>query len=883
MLVDALRAKGWSDRDAGRAVLVAWKLRERLGEYPQPAAIAARIGRLKKGDATWWLNHGPALAAFAELLYCKPDDLLPEGTEPRPAEIDFAEFNELAGLLPGQDPCAVNPDGWLGAYVEAALEQGGRWWFVVPPGGGKSLAIRVLRQRHGAKAVVTSVRALFEAAREAREGMPLVVEVDHADSACDVAAFAEISRRAEPTCILAPFERPVSTPNDGWNACTSALHHNWREQLVGWLRARVPAADRLDTNAILTWLDSVDPSGRVFASPGDIVTIVARVYRAGLPQPSVALTDLASEWLSQTLGGESDPWLRRLGSDAIKNIVGERVRRVDLALEPLSTSTWAELLPESVLRPRNEPTSTRRGKKGRRNVIREPELVSTNARDAIHALADKGVLRTTVAGGLEVFPNWVRAGLERSVIQGQVRSGSAAAWGLWTNDASRKDVVDDALDALGPNELVRAASKISSETELASIAASEALFSAFGRRFAISAWRPTGEAIAVLQSLGLRQLRLLDRNAKLGAPLPTIALTRHRPNFGSRWQTDWWRETWTFSFAVPKPGSVKRDPAWSLPGWADALRLEDAPNLPHMLGKSKNQLPDNDPWVLGVLRTARSAVRASQNIQLPDDVDLSLLTWVVIDGPLRGWRIGKTLAKRLIGTRVLDHVHELLQRESHEVRAAAVAEVWRAVLQLDDYANPLHALRMLRDGHRAFFDLLTVHLPLDVFRSALASIDLVHAPSLFTRLLLELPDRLSRLVIRVIAEQARTSKQPIGNIDADVVAAFGHDQLDVLVDLAAELFAIGGVAAKRAWELDQHRSIDETLKALDTGVESASTWFFAAPPGQLPRLLDALGGLSTRPPWAQRWLATVLSPAGMMASRVFEMMAAHATQAASGT
>jgi hypothetical protein len=878
MLVAALRAKGWSNRDVGREILAAWKKRERLTKYPKPEAIAVKVGLLVNGDATWWINHEKALAALADLLHCKPDDLLPTGSERRPEQIEFPEFVELAGLLPGQHPCAVNPDGWLGTYVDGALQQGGRWWFVVPPGAGKSLAVRALRQRHGARVVVTTTRTLFEAAREATDGVPLVIEVDYADSASDLAAIGEVTRRTEPTCILAAFERPGSAANDGWKTYKFELHRNWREQLVGWTRSRLPVPDRIDVDAILNWLDEVDPITRVFSTPGDLISILARIYRAGLPERSAGLNTLASEWLSQALGRESDPWLQRLGRDAAEHAVVERVRRLDMALEPLSASTWAHLLPESVLRTSNTPSPpTKRGKRAKPTSEPEPATVASNAREAIHALADKGVLRTTHNGGLDVFPSWVRAGLEREAIQREVRSGNASSWGLWALDASRKDLVDDALDGLGPNELVRAASGIEHEEDLASVAAVEALFSAFGRRFAVSEWRPSGEAIATLQSLGRRQLHFLDRNPQFGAPLPQMPLTRHRPGFEARWQMNCWLEALTFSFAVPKPNATPSDPGWRLPGWAGNLQLREAPQLPYLLANSNESSNENDPWLLGALRVVRFAVRACRDEELPDDLDLLLLPWVVIDGPAREWRIGKKLARGLIGTRVLELVRELLRREADDVCAAAVAEVWRAVVQLDEYANPLYALRMLRDGHRTFFDLLATHLPLDAFEAAFTGVDLLQTADLFTRLLLDLPDRLSRLVIRMIAEQARATNGPIWNLDADIVKAFGHDQLDVLVDLTAERFAIGGAAAKRVWELDQRRSMAEALKALNTGVESASTWFYAAPPEHFPRMLDAAERLgASRPRWMQRWLATVLSRARMQAPRVFAMMTTHA-------
>lgn len=872
MLVEALRAKGWSYRDAGREILIRWRNLERRSWYPRFDAIAGKIGLLAGGNATWWLKRPKALEALADLLHCKSDDLLPRGAKRRPTQIEFADFAEMAGLLPAQAPCAVNPEGWLGDYVEAALHKKGRWWFTVPAGCGKSLAVRVLRERVGADAVVTTARTLFDAARQAKIDEALVAEVAGDDPAGDAAAIAELSRRAAPTCILAAFGDGGSLSTGGWQVCSYVLHSNWREQLVDWLRTRVPAPVRIDTDAILTWLETVDPTGGVFSTPGDLVSIVARIYRSGIPERSVGLDGLAREWLSQTLGRDSDAWLRRFGREATEHLVGERVRRLDLALEPLSTSSWAGLLPERLLRPHVDRSPSSKVRKTKRDIGGDPDPAPVNARDAVHTLVDKGVLRSSRSGGLDVFPNWVRVGLERDAIQREVRSGDPTRWGLWANDVSRKESVDDALDAMGPGELVRAASKISGEEDLASVAAAETMFSAFGRRFATSVWRPVGEAIPVLQSLGLRQLRLLDRHTTYNAISPRIAITRQPHDFDSRRETDWWTEAWTFSLAVPPPQATEPDPGWKLPGWAPDLRLRNAPHLGHLMGRSSDERRDDTRWVLRVLRSVRGAVRCCHDPEPPDDVDLCLLAWVVIDGPARGWRIGKLLARSLLGSRLLDYVTDLLRRESEEVCVAAVAEVWRALRQLDAYANPLYALRALRDGHRTFFDLLTTHLPEEPFTGSFDGVDLRHTADELMRLLLDLPDRLSRVAIRLIADQARAGNRPIWNLDATIVRSLGYEQIDVLVDLAATRFAIGVAAAERVWLLDHRRSLDEAIEALRTGSPSASTWFQAAPPQHVASLLDAVQETSVCPEWVRGWLAIMLSRAGGHAPRVFEMM-----------
>ena len=185
-LGEALGALGLSDRRAGARVLGAWKRREPRADYPEAEAIGAKIGLLKKGDERWWRNRPHAVAALAELLRCTPEELLSGGRSAAGA-IDFVEFRELAPLLPGQDPCIVGPTGWVGAIARDAAQQGGRAWIQVPPGGGKSLAIRVLGQGRDGGGVTTTARTLHEMLRSSDPAVPIVAEIEYVEPTTDAA------------------------------------------------------------------------------------------------------------------------------------------------------------------------------------------------------------------------------------------------------------------------------------------------------------------------------------------------------------------------------------------------------------------------------------------------------------------------------------------------------------------------------------------------------------------------------------------------------------------------------------------------------------------------------------------------------------------------
>jgi hypothetical protein len=420
---------------------------------------------------------------------------------------------------------------------------------------------------------------------------------------------------------------------------------------------------------------------------------------------------------------------------------------------------------------------------------------------------------------------------------------------------------------------VKAVAKLNqNDDDLTSVAAAEALFSAFGRRFVTSEWRPTLEATVALQQLGVRQQRLLDRNPEFAVPIPFLPLTRHRQGFDREWQAEWLIEAWSFSFGVGPPRGAFQDPGWQLPGWATSLQLKDAPSFPYMFVQSAV----DDPFVRTLLRAARPLVRACRDKTLPDELDLLLLPWVVIDGPSHGWTLTKAHAKHLIGTGLLPLVGELLHRESAEVCVAAVTAVWLAVLQVDHYTNPLWVLRFLRDNHPSFLEILSRHLPLEVFESAFANVDLAKSGDELGRLIMGLPHRLRRVVLQVVARQNRATGHPIWNLDAGVVRNMGRDEIELLVELATERFSVGMAATDRVWSLDSERAFDEARRAVTGEAAHASSWFYSAPAEQFPALLDALEAHGRPLSWAQRWLATVLSRAGLATPRVFAMMRGEA-------
>jgi hypothetical protein len=868
-----LTAKGWSDRHAGEEVLARWRQLEKRGEYPKAASIGVKVGRLKKGkkhDDTWWRGHGQrhALAALAELLQCKPQDLL-GGRVPLEA-IGFAEFPELGVILPGQEACALRRDGWLGSFARRAMQQSKSAWIVAPPGAGKSLAIRVLGQEEDRWAAITA-RTLHGALRGVDPHRPLLVEVERAEPASDDIALADVAKRPAHVCVLSAYLPPALQGPRGRMCADWRPDPGWQESFVRWAKGRLDQPERLDVQDILEWLGVVDPRGNLFSTPGDLLPLLARAYRAGLPLQREGLQGLAEEWMARTLGSSSNAWLRWVGSAAVKALLAQRLASTGVALAPLSVDAWAKLLPTS-LAPADVTEAPSRSKRVKKDEGRREPPSQGSPLEAVGALCDVGALRTGENGGLDVFPAWLRVAVERDVIGRAVKEGAVDNWALASVDDTRRSAVDDALDALAPFDLVKASTKVlaSESSDLSSVAAAEALFAAIGRRL-MSGWNPAAEMVPTLQRLGLRQLELVDRFPKVGELL-ALPLTRRRTLDADpwmRWQATCRAEAWTFSFEVNRPQTVRVEAGWTLPGWASGVRLASAPPLPSL--RNKDSL---DPtMVRGLLKAARRVLAACGDAAVPTEVSDIFLPWVAIDGEAHGWRLEKSFGQLLLNRAGLaDCIADLLREEPIESRARFAVRVWPALAAAE--SHPIFGLRRLRDEHWPLFDLLAAHWPLDVVVDALAADPITHLTDLGA-IATTFPPNLRRAVLLAVARRLRDSgSHQFGELEP-VVGHLGLEDLDVLIEFASHKYALGAAAVRHVWALDPERAFAEASRSLKAKDDAASLWWFHwAPPAWRTRLLDLLREHASDVSWAARWLADSLPVAGPQAPRVFTMMLA---------
>ncbi|MGK3959369.1 hypothetical protein WMF38_40780 [Sorangium sp. So ce118] len=882
-LVARLKEKGLSDRGAGHLVLAAWKKLEPRRTLPKASSIAAKLGELRRGQATWWSNHPRALEALAQVLECDPDDLL--GSPQAAAdELVFTDLPELPPLQAAEEPCFLDAHGWLGTRALHALGQGTHAWLTAAGGAGKTLAIHYVQRRLPEAVAAFTARTLVDAARRAPAPLPLVVEVELADRATDDAALSELTQRRANTCILAPFGRTSlgAQANERWQDISWQPHDGWRERLVRWVHGRLPEPTRLDVPALLEWLEDVDPSSTLFSTPGELLPLVGWCYRnTGRPTQATRLDTLAEDYFARLFesSGARHPWLRREGRSAVQALVRRRIENLDLPNEPLPIAGWAELLGphdasgagDDEVRRRIDAVARERSAEARKKRAEEAlaALAACGPREAVHLLVERGVLRAQRDRRLDVYPTWARHALERRVFLQHVRSGDVQVWGTWSADASRRRSVDEALDTLGPHDLVEAAARVLREprAELATAAATEALFAALGRRM-LGGWAPTPKHVPTLQALGQRQAELLVRAVKVQLTTPTVALTRFTD---SEWYTvaQWRFEAWAYSLRVPPTKPVTAELHWMMPGWADDLRLANAPSylyLPEVRGGRGARLEDAPQHLDGVLAVSREVLQCCRDARLPEEIPEMFYPWLLVDAPSREWEIMPSHCRGALASAVLARILGAQPSETHE---RVIAMLWPYIMERAGN-DPLGALLSLHHARPDLFPIVAEHLPRERFEDDLARTDLNR---LDVQRLVVLPDDLRRVVLRSAARQLEAGAT-LAHVDLETwVEALGPEDLDLLVQFVPDRYSLGVRAARRVFEIDPARALDEARTALDRGASSASSWFYGAPACHWRALVDTLESHGVeRVPWSARWLARMFPRAGTEARRMFRLL-----------
>lgn len=809
---ERLAGLGRKNDAIARDVLSAWELAEPGVSKPNARSIGTKLGELRRGRSKWWRGQPGALMALAQILGCRPEDLV----EPEQATgIRFKDFPELRPLGLNEDPCelGLRLNGGLLSPLGKAFRSGVPTWMVIPPGWGKRLTVDVLTRSGVAGGCYETC---LEAARDAAipRGTPAVFAIAWPDS--DPAMFAlaahELAvRRA--VVVFAAFEPPRP---DEWAVVEPSPREHWRGDFVRWCAARITSGS-LDVDACLDWLEHVDADVELADSPGALLPLLAWIHRHGPPIDSDRVR-IARAYLAER---KIDP-----PYDLVRDELDRRV----------------EAHPDRTL----------------------AELSEAFGRTRIDAMRQHGVL-VCDDGSPTLHPGWVFEWFTLEMLRGV----GVSEWSVWGRWAAHPDLHDDIVDALVDFEkadLLRNVAVVlgDSTDSLARAGAVEALFEAVGARFAEEREQPPLKLKAadreLLRQLACEQLRLVRRveQTRAGRPFRFTAVVESADVDAASMK--WLSRAWSFSLAMAGTIEDRGMAAWAMPAWAsaDALRrMGPVPPIP--------SLASLDPLAEACL-LVRAARRLVQSV--PQLAELS--EWPIqVAALLEGCAFEAPLLDGFVEGYVADVLESSLAAEHEDVRARVATSVWNKLCELDGY--PIAALDTIRRDS-ALERILKAWLPGDEFARPFDGAMLVASVQKRRHGLSRYPVRLREPLIRKIAE-ALVARPPVERDDFTLQLELDDlEHFDTLASLASTRWQ-GAAAAKRAWQLDPDRALTALRSALAANDAFVGHWVGSAPLEESHRVAETLLAVRPAPSSSvRRWLSERAGAGGRDATRLYALL-----------
>jgi hypothetical protein len=599
----------------------------------QPRSLETLIGKLDKGEVTWWINHPKVAQALGALLDLSLQDL---GLHSNADTISGFRFSEFPGLKPmdlrrekpwkigtaeadgkPRGPSFGKPtlDEWLNPDpTQWRAPYDFNWLHVAD-----TLERRLLTQHLAATSrfKVVFTRTLEAATAELQDAKPLILVVEGNVTEEDfktlglrnrsagllvIAPVPMLHRNASASEIMMQFQSwerrslqeeerkqfDQTTPVTliGW---TWTFQPDWRPALLQWVEKRLDRQDAdtlFDAQSMSLWLERFDPLGQWFETIADVLHLCEMGHSEShkkLPKPNDVE---AGRKLTQLLFRERP--LQR--TDKIQQLAVARWNRLDLAWRgALSMDDCLSLLPANQLPPSAEEVlaiaSAKTALERKKAATRVIGLLNAGNPDVLRA---SGLLREDVTGHLDFeHPTLVRL-IVRDRLMRQIAAEPAQSWGMACFDADRRMLVDAALDVISMDALMRAVQRLLLEdadaaSSAATLGASEALFVAIGRRVA-NREVIHEEFSPLLMQLAEAVLGRLEMDASaFGLPAPWS-----RPIDSSAQQLAWIGACWAWSLlvkALDKPVD-EMPPNWLIPGWSESL-----PPVPEWL---TNLWPEED-------------------------------------------------------------------------------------------------------------------------------------------------------------------------------------------------------------------------------------------------------------------------------------------------
>lgn len=652
----------------------------------------------------------------------------------------------------------------------------------------------------------------------------------------------------------------------------------WRTALVDWVAERLPGKARFPTEKVGQWLETHDPAGRLFASPGDLLPLLAFVHDRGLRDLARRSVDLPRMVLARRLAALDDgvraSWLAAHGERLVEAVVEARLPDLSHGFgEPLSREAWAALVPEelapsvpsSLLRRETEELVAEKSPTRRRQAAKrlERQWARLSAREAIDGLIEAGLLRLVREGAYLPNPGWILRFIGVAAATRALHDQDVGAWGRMAAESSRIPLFDQALDTLPVNDLVVLIKRSTRPSEARSFgesAAIEALFAVVARRLEEPALRREALALCGLAEAQIAQLVPRDRAS---SDLLRWPLTRV-DSFGRLDQTNWFAATWTWSMGCPGLLQVPEELAWLFPGWA-------RPSLASMPHQMRGFSDDGGTLARQRLHTlAPQVFRRATDTGVPTDDHHNAIHAFPLEllqlAEERGWELTDYFVNFLfMGNWERPLLLQWVESLAEDRRCVIVVKLWRT--HLSQRGN---GYRFPWMGESVAMELFSRHLPSEEARRA-------GSERQFEWSVVSDPRRWPiRLWIEVMHGLLKVDglPGPLGHVDDETWAP----ETAEIVELLVPRFSSPWMGFKMLWRIAPERALRRARSAMAEGHADAEKWFLAvADRAQaFPALLTIAeaGPLPLDASWLRLWLAHMMPVAGALAERVYKLLKA---------
>ena len=898
----------------------------KLKELPTPRSLATYLGKLDKGDVGWFEKREQIFDAICALLEVDREQLLPKKAV-SPVLHTFDAFPELRPLdLRTEDPVnLLDPSlGSMGQVFgfrpppptfvpESDRKDAARaWWIVAPRGTGA----RLWADAYASRGLVTCVRVqyLADALGSPPDQKRRIILVHEAHPERDIDACERLAQSPQ-TTVIAPFVHPALLRWESqngpatdrglqtqpmrltkWFLWTWTLRTDWPKQFLDWIAARLHRVESLfDAEKMLSWLHNIDPRRVLFPTPHDLLPLCARLHREG-PRKLTQLTpdQLADQLFAEAIRSfpkerDGSLWLSAHARALFQSMVDWKLRSLAVPFPAgLPKEKWLPAIPASQTPARRtEPEMQRalkqlRGKKAKDREKAEGELIqkttSPDPHEALQLLAEAGLLGTDERSGLTLRPAVCFVHWARESASSTLRNGSPSIWGRWVLDSQRQDMIDQELDALSADALLRVIEKAVQNADphdLGSVGALEALFAAVGRRLQ---GEPSFRTLAPQHTNTLHALwhaanQCRRRQGGQGELVPTVRMGLSWAGYTS-FIADCW--SWSFFLQPPKDKSVLHaQKAWLWPGWhrpcvsdvpgLSITELSDGMVLEKKVETDFDRIAALVPLYLSRCDEPKSGVHLQS----------WLLPWLWLHGSEQGWPADLLKIRSRLDRRQRVLLLRLCRKRPEHIQKAIATSIVAAALAP---GSQNLAMQTYRDESPDFFQFLLRSTDWD---SVVTTFDPSAADALLP-FLVELPEAVWSWVLDTVSSSQEWSEERILSSAASRQDKYPSQSFREMMKRV-----MLGIALRRQehnWGLPQECYRHSASDALEVAVKvwqmrpdapSTEYWFSQAPHTMSIRgpLIDCLRDLESaeRPEWVTRFLLTTLPIAGERADEVFRL------------